>query len=246
MVGPQFGAMLTPSRNDQQALPGATVVYTHTLRNTGAQPDTFLLTTIAPNGWDTTITPPSISLARNASSTITVTVRVPTSAISGTLDIATVQAQSVSDSSAAPGTAQEHTTVLHVAGVSLSPPRYRTAIPGQTIEFQHTLVNTGNGLDTFTLAATISGTGVLTWPVTIEPLSIRLIQGDSYPVVLVRVQVPASAARNASGRVTVTATSRSDPTAKDQLVDQIRGPDFVSGLPMAGVFADHYTVRREA
>ncbi|MFL5805964.1 MAG: beta strand repeat-containing protein [Roseiflexaceae bacterium] len=228
-VGPQFGALLTPSINRQFALPGATVIYTHTLRNSGAHPDTFVLSTIAPNGWDTRVAPSSIDLARNGSTTITVTVRVPTSALSGTLDIATVHAQSVTDSTADPGTAQEHTTVRQVAGVSLSPPRFRTAIPGQTIVFQHTLVNTGNGVDTFTLAATISGTGVQTWTVTIDPPSVQLIQGDNYPVVQVRVRVPASASRSASGRVVVTATSRSNPAVRARLEDVIRGPEQVSG-----------------
>src|SRR5690606_23112764 len=35
-VGPQFGAMLTPQTNAQTVLPGTTAIYTHTLRNTGA------------------------------------------------------------------------------------------------------------------------------------------------------------------------------------------------------------------
>jgi parallel beta-helix repeat protein len=233
VVGPLFGALLTPSLNQQSALPGATVIYTHTLRNTGAHTDTFLLSTIAPNGWDTRVAPSSINLPRNGTTTVTVTVHVPTSALSGTLDIATVQAQSVTDSSADPGTAQEHTTVRQVAGVSLSPPRFRTAIPGQTIIFQHTLVNTGNGLDTFTLAVTISGTSVLTWPVTINPPSVQLVQGNSYPVVQVQVRVPTNASRAASGRVIVTATSRSNPAVSDRLEDQLRGPDLINGLPNA-------------
>jgi hypothetical protein len=226
-VGPQFGALLTPPLNRRSALPGMTVVYTHTLRNSGLDEDTFLLSTIAPNGWDTRVAPSSVSLPRNGSTIITVTVQVPTSALSTTLtfpaDLATVRAQSINDIDGF-GTAQEETTVLQVAGVSLSPPRIRTATPGRTISFQHTLLNSGNGLDTFDLTWTITGTGVLTWTVTVSPPSETLLAGDNDPVVMVHVQVPANAAPDAVGRVIVTATSRSDPRVTDRLEDVLLGP----------------------
>jgi uncharacterized membrane protein len=226
-VGPQFGALLTPPLNRRSALPGTTVVYTHTLRNSGLDEDTFLLSTIAPNGWDTRVAPSSVSLPRNGSTIITVTVQVPTSALSTTLtfpaDLATVRAQSVNDVNGF-GTAQEETTVLQVAGVSLSPPRIRTATPGNTIQFQHTLLNSGNGLDTFDLTWTITGTGVLTWTVTVAPTIETLLTGESNPVVMVRVQVPANAAPDVVARVIVTATSRSDPRVTDRLEDLLIGP----------------------
>jgi uncharacterized membrane protein len=226
-VGPQFGALLTPAINYGSALPGATVVYTHTLRNSGADEDTFLLSTIAPNNWDTRVAPSSVSLPRNGSTIITVTVQVPTSALSTTLDypadIATVRAASVSDVNGV-GTAQEHTTVLQVAGVSLSPSRFRTAIAGSVLSFQHTLRNTGNGMDTFDLTWTISGTGVLTWNVTLSPPSDTLLPSDINPVVFVTVRVPANAAPDAVGRIVVTATSRRDPRVAARLDDVFVGP----------------------
>jgi uncharacterized membrane protein len=226
-VGPQFGALLTPPINRGSALPGATVVYTHTLHNSGADADTFLLSTIAPNGWDTRATPSSVSLPRNGSATITVTIRVPTSALSTTLDypadVATVRAASVSDPSAV-GTAQEYTTVQQFAGVSLSPSRFRRATPGRVLSFQHTLLNIGNGMDTFDLSWTISGTGVLTWQVTISPPSDTLLPGDSNPVVFVTVLVPENAAPDTIGRLTITATSRRDRRITDRIDDVFAGP----------------------
>jgi uncharacterized membrane protein len=226
-VGPQFGALLTPPLNRRSALPGTTVVYTHTLRNSGLDEDTFLLSTIAPNGWDTRVAPSSVSLPRNGSTIITVTVQVPTSALSTTVtfppDLATVRAQSVNDINSF-GTAQEETTVRQVAGVSLSPPRLRTATPGRTVTFRHTLLNTGNGLDTFDLTWTITGTGVLTWTVSISPPSETLLPGDSDPVVNVNVQVPPNATPDALGRVVVTARSRSNPQVIDRLEDLLVGP----------------------
>jgi uncharacterized membrane protein len=226
-AGPQFGALLTPPLNRRTALPGSTVVYTHTLHNSGLDEDTFLLSTIAPNGWDTRVAPSSVSLPRNGSTIITVTVQVPTSALSTTLtfppDLATVRAQSVNDINGF-GTAQEETTVLQVAGVSFSPPRLRTATPGRTITFQHTLLNTGNGLDTFDLTWTITGTGVLTWAVSISPANETLLPGGSDPVVIVSVQVPLNATPDALGRVIVTARSRSNPQVIDRLEDLLVGP----------------------
>jgi uncharacterized membrane protein len=230
LVGPQFGALLTPSLNTQFALPGVTAIYTHTLQNSGANADTFVLSTLAPNGWDTRVAPSSVDLARNGSTLITVTVRVPTSALSETLDIATVRAQSVTDNTAF-GSAQERTTVLQVAAVSLSPPRFRAAIPGQTITFQHALVNIGNGVDTFALTATISGTGVLNWPVTVTPLNVTLLPGGVYPVVQVRVQVPLDASPTAIGRITVKAISQSKPSVSDTLDDVIGRSGQITDLP---------------
>lgn len=233
LVGPQYGAMLTPQINQRDGLPGETMVYTHTLRNTGIADDTFVVRAIAPNGWETFVSPPSISLPRNATTTITVTINIPTSAISTTkeleVDKATVIVRSVRDSSTAPAIGQEWTSVLQVAGVEISPPRVQLAVPGRNIEFLHRLDNTGNGLDTFTITATPSGDAA-GWTVTVNPPSITLGHGQSYPVVQVLVSVPANAPPDASGFVQVRATSQSNPNVSHELTDIIRSPDLAGDI----------------
>src|SRR2546422_6819140 len=43
--------------------------------------------------------------------------------------------------------------VAQVAGVGLQPPRVNSGMPGTTVVFAHALTNTGNGADSFTVAA---------------------------------------------------------------------------------------------
>lgn len=233
-VGPQFGAMLTPQTNAQTVLPGTTAIYTHTLRNTGANSDTFFLSSIAPNGWNTIVSPDVVVLAPNAVTEVTVQVQVPTSAISTTnalqVDIATIHVRSLGQQNAIVATGQEFTSVRHATAASLSPNRYAVAVPNQILRFRHTLSNQGNGLDTFTITATISGTnGMENWPVTVTPASRILAQGTSYGYIDITVEVPSTVLPETLGQVTVRASSSSNPTVYAQIADFIR--DESADLP---------------
>ncbi len=210
IAGSEYGVLLTPPVNYGTALPGKTRTYTHTVTNIGASTDSFVFSTINNFGWETSVAPSSIDLPAGGSGTITVFVRVPTVAVSHTLDlppnIATVIARSVADPTMS-GSAEEQTQVLQVAGVSLSPGQFNPVTPGSNIiTFRHTLLNTGNGVDTFTLTAT-SDQG---WEVTLTPLRQTLVSGRSYPVE-VQVQVPSDIPPGIISRIRLTATSQSDP-----------------------------------
>lgn len=218
-VGPRYGALLTPTDNYGAVLPGATRVYTHTLANTGAITDTFLLSVLDFSGWNVLVAPPSIDLGGGQSTTISVTVQVPTSALSGTLDLTTVFVQSTSDPTVN-GSAQEHTTVLQVVGLDLAPGRARTIAPSDQVQFVHTLINTGNGVDTFTLTAT----NALGWPVTLSPGSISLAPGETFPAITVNVQVPAGVTPGAIEQVTITATSRTKSSVTGSVRNLLRYP----------------------
>ena len=86
-------AQLTPDRSDT-ALPGEVVTYTHTLTNTGSLTDTFDITHHSSQGWPVDYDTP-ITLTAGGSATLIVSVTVPTSAISGTVDTATITATGV-------------------------------------------------------------------------------------------------------------------------------------------------------
>jgi parallel beta-helix repeat protein len=198
--------LLTPAENEGTALPGQTVVYTHVLKNVRGIDDTFQLSYIAPFGWETSVVPQSVFLPAGGTSNVEVTIRVPTNVVSGTVDITTLRAASLSDPSIA-GSATERTTVTRVIASSLSPRFVQLGEPGQTIEFRHTLVNTGNATDGFTFG--VSGT--LGWPVTITPSSTQLAPNGFNSFITVRVEIPANAELGALNRITVTATSRDGP-----------------------------------
>jgi CSLREA domain-containing protein len=213
-VGPTMTILLTPEVNEGTARPGATVVYTHTLANVGIQDDTFTFSTIASLGWETEVAPIAVSLLPNESAEITVTVRVPTSALSGTLDVATLVARSVADPTLF-GSAEERTTIVQVARAELSPPLFRNVEPEQQVSLVHTLVNTGNGLDTFDLAVSDEQG----WNVTISPRTITLRAGRAYSSIIVSVEVPPDLELDTTDTITVTATSRSDPSVMVSIAD---------------------------
>ncbi len=122
--------------------------------------------------------------------------------------------------------------VGQVAGVSLQPPRINSGAPGSAVVFAHAVTNTGNGPDSFTVAA-VSARG---WPVTLY----RDWNGDGLlgaddslltgPVplgygaaasLIAQVAIPGGASPGLSDTVTITATSRFNPGASSSLRDRL-------------------------
>jgi uncharacterized repeat protein (TIGR01451 family) len=122
------------------------------------------------------------------------------------------------------------------AGVDLEPPRFSVTDPGNTVVFNHTLANVGNGADSFVLTA-ISREG---WPgrIYIDANQDGLLDaGDpeiSGPIplaaddtarLLIACDVPSSAVRGVTDTVDVQAASMFDGATMDQLVDEIEVRD---------------------
>lgn len=118
------------------------------------------------------------------------------------------------------------TVVKQVAGVDVQAIQDYTAIPGQTVDVPFTVKNTGNGTDTFTLTAQISGQ---TWNVTLykddngngvvdpgenQVSSITLGINETANIIA-RVEVPPSAMAGDTATVSLTATSQYDNTVSD-------------------------------
>jgi uncharacterized repeat protein (TIGR01451 family) len=118
------------------------------------------------------------------------------------------------------------------AGVSLQPPRVNSGAPGTAAVFAHTLTNTGNGPDSFTVAA-VSARG---WPVTLYRdwnADGLLDPGDSlltgpFPLaygaaasLIAQVAIPGGASPGVSDTVTVTATSRFNPAVSSSVQDRL-------------------------
>jgi uncharacterized membrane protein len=216
-----IGTLLIPPLNEQTIFPGTTGVFTHTITNITGAADTFTFRTIATNGWIVDVAPASVFLEAGESRDISVFVTVPNGSPAASEDYSYVEAQSVAIASLnALGT--EITTVAQQAGVVISPDRGADVTPGQTIEFQHTLVNQGNGLDTFTISLSTN----LGWPVTltVPPTGeIALLPGASFPVE-VRLQVPADAPQGALEQVRVLVTSQTNTLVQSEVVNRALYP----------------------
>ena len=126
------------------------------------------------------------------------------------------------DASAVTRTATSNTVqtiVQQVAAVTLTSAQTKTGAPGGTVYFPHTLTNTGNGSDTFTLGTAVGGTVTLT-SINIYPDA----NGDGVPDnftpitstgalaaggvfrFIVAATIPGTATNGSTGTVTVTAT----------------------------------------
>ena len=92
------GVTVTPD-NEAGASGGSVMVYDHTVTNTGNGTETFLISTASSLGWSTSVSPPSVALPKDGSTTIQVYVWVPGTVAPGTPDVTMVTAASQSDGS---------------------------------------------------------------------------------------------------------------------------------------------------
>ncbi len=201
----------------QIAMPGDSLVYTHTLTNLGNDFDTFTVTVGSDQGWTVSANQSSVSLFAGQQSEILVTVNVPPGAISGTVDTTTVLATSGFDP-AVSDTALDVTTVMTETtgggGVSITPDNSANGAPGETLQYGHSVNNLGSSTETYNLSVN-SSEG---WSVFVNPGSIQIL-GNSSRNVTVTVMIPGTATDGTVDVTTVTATALSDPGITDSATD---------------------------
>lgn len=225
--------LIVPPINSQNAIPGATLTYTHTLTNVRNVPDTYVLQGVAPLGWDTLVVPSSVFLQPRETREVRVTITVPANVAAGTIDETGVVVQSTT-SPAVTATARERTTVLQVAGVRISPRYSRATTAGTTLTLPpQTLSNLGNAFDTFDLTVT-SEHG---WRVSVSPTSKVMDPFSSVQSVVVTIVVPASATLGTTDQVTLTAVSRFDQSKRSSVVHQISLPNGPNALAQTNLIA---------
>jgi len=227
----------TPNPVDVRSVAG-TVTFTNIVTNTGnaTVPITVTNSFLAPAGWSatTTATTCNTTVAAGATCSFTVVVSVPVGADAGSYDI-TVSA--TADNSGQPGpplsvtaTAINRVNVLRVRGVVLAPDLSITGAPSQVLTFTHTLTNTGNGTDSFTLGFSASTPG---WNVIVTPtLALNVTRGLTRTVT-VTARVPNVIGAGTTNIITVTATAQggaeSDSVVDTATVASITAADLSPG-----------------
>jgi CSLREA domain-containing protein len=192
----------------KNALPGASATFTNTVTNNGnvATAVTFPNPT-APSGYSATVIGNTCgaSLAINASCTFTVRVNVPANAQVSSQNIGVSATATAGNRTA---TATNVVNVLLVPGFTLTAvnPTSRTVGPLSTAVFTHTLTNTGNGRDSFTISVTpqspLTASFTPSNPIELnagQSISVRVTVniGNSVPQAIYNVNV--SANRTAGG-----------------------------------------------
>ncbi len=190
-----------------------TVVYEHTITNSGNREDTFDLSVLSSMGWTVEIvdsggdTVSEVTLDSDESATVYVRVTIPSDAPSGAEDITRLTGVSQAN----PNITDSATDTTRVGLVTVTPNQSGSMAPGQTIEYTYTVSNNGGTAGVYNL----STTSTLGFPNSVvdaggNPLSsVSLASGESTTVV-VRVAVPSTATVGQQDVMRLTATEQSD------------------------------------
>ncbi|MGC8951399.1 beta strand repeat-containing protein [Chloroflexus sp.] len=213
------GAVLSPGTT-VNSTPGATVVLTHTLQNSGSTTTAYdLAAQSADPGWSAPVIEPVTTpvLTPGSSMLITVTVTVPATAPPGTSNLITVTARATGDTTIL--ASAEHTIqVGALRNVVIEPERNVIALPDMTTVITHTVRNIGFSADSYTITA-LQGDGL---SAIATPNQIDLGPGESREIAVLLTLPAGLAADTVLSNLRVTAISRSDPSVKASVLDRVR------------------------
>jgi uncharacterized membrane protein len=202
-------------------LAGTMVQYVHTVTNTGDVVDTYEVTAVSASGWTAVPEPTQLTLDPGQSDPVTITVSIPASALPGQSDETTVMARSVIDPAIADAVV-DTTTVEGLPGelgVTIEPDYTDYGLPGESFNYVHTITNTGDEADSYTISLTSSQT----WNQSVAPAVLNLAAGESAQVV-VMVTIPTGARPGATDVTFVTVQSQTDDAVADTATDTTRYP----------------------
>jgi uncharacterized membrane protein len=134
---------------NRYADPGEVLTFTHSLSNAGNYTDTFALIHHSSQDWPVGHGA-SVSVGYQQTTTVWISLTVPTTALSSTVETTVITATSQADMDIQVAVSGA-TTVRQVAGVDLAPDRSGSAVPGSVVTYTHTLTNSGNGADSFVI-----------------------------------------------------------------------------------------------
>ncbi|MCK4470643.1 MAG: hypothetical protein KAW49_02545, partial [Anaerolineae bacterium] len=193
------------------------ILYTHTLTNTGAETNTIGLTGESSQEWNVTVSPNTVELGPGEAVMVEVTVAVPLSVISVT--DTTVITASTTQWCPACDTAVDTTTVAR-PHVTLEPDYSQSAAPGTVVTYTHILSNSGAISDTYTITYTSS----LGWATSVTPTVVYTLPPGSEVPVTGTVSVPAGVLSGAIDTLVITATSQFTTTIFDTATDETTVP----------------------
>ncbi len=209
-----------------------TVVYAHTLTNTGTVQDVFSLTHHSSQGWAVAYSQNPVTLTYRGESgsvaTIFITLTMPSGTPVGTVDVTQVTATSELDPEVY-AAAVDTTTVGTIPALEFSSEaRAQSVDPPAVLTYTFTFTNTGNGPDTFALSAG-SSQG---WDVVIGSTSSGVLAVGQSTTVVFTLTVPIGSG-GLVDTLTFTATSQANASVYNtaQATTQVNhAPDVELGV----------------
>lgn len=192
----QAGGVLLTADHNNSGIPGETITYTHTVRNSGNGSDIVSVSVYQ----GVLVSPSEIPLLVGEVDTITVQVTVPPTAISGT-QLATLVTVTSGVDPDVMATNTNTMTVNQVTGLALSDAYTGQALPGSSLAFTHLLTNTGN----FTESVIITAVSVSGWPLVVPDTAV--VGPYAHAVIPFTVTIPVNVPLGTSDTLILQATS---------------------------------------
>ena len=221
IVTANYGVDITAPAN-QSGNPGDTLTFTFSIKNTGNTADTYnwqVTDSKTPDWITSALSGVTGSVAPSATTTVDVSVKIPSSASGSDFDDITLAATSQGDNTKIDNdTARANVNSLY--GVDVTAPANQSGNPGTTLTYTFKVKNTGDTSDSFTLS--LSGNS---WPSIItSPSSPVTIAAGATQDVSVSVTIPSGAAGRATDTVILTATGTHSQTDSDLVTTTVVNP----------------------
>jgi uncharacterized repeat protein (TIGR01451 family) len=210
------GVDVSAPQNENSAASGMTVTFTVTVRTTGTVSDTYDLTVSGNASWSPILSQSSVGpLPPSVSSSVTLSVTIPSGTANGASQTITVTATSRANAAV--------TDSVSCIARCVTPPGVEVSIShtsksglsGSTLTYTVTVTNTGTASDTYTL--TKSDSAVPNWSPSLSKDTVGPLAPGASDTAQLSVTIPSTAADGDSTTITVTATSRADAAVTDSV-----------------------------
>ncbi len=195
----------------QENLPGETLIYDITVRNTGNIAGIYTLENSDSLGWSLSLENTSLAIPPFEYRTTKLTVTIPENAIPCTNDnIRVIATSQENENVSAEDSCIAHASIVLDVEVSILPGE-NLVVPGENVIFTVTITNTGNVLDNYDLTVSEN----LDWSPTLDDNVLEDLPPGENGETTLRVTVPENTENCTRDKITVNAISQADNAIRD-------------------------------